>query len=103
MGQKLLYIGFVGIFTVSSNSLVHSLPETYKFKQDLTARKVFAKLFSKSGKLLYIGFVGVFTVSSDFVVHSLPGTYKFKQDLTARKVFCLLFSKKVSAYFFPKK
>ena len=50
MGQKLLYIGFVGIFPVSSNSLVHSLPETYKFKQDLTARKVFAKLFSKSGR-----------------------------------------------------
>ena len=62
----------------------------------MIARKVFAKLFSKSGKLLYIGFVEVFTASSDFIVHSLPETYKFKQDLTAGKVFCLLFFKKVS-------
>ncbi len=94
MGQKLLYIGFVEVFIITSDFIVHFLPETYKFKQDLTARKVFAKLFSKSGKLLYIGFVGVFTVLKDFVVHSLPGTFKFKQDLTPEKFFAYFFSKK---------
>ena len=91
VGQKLLYIGFVVVFIISSDFVVHTLPETYKFKQDLTARKVFAKLFSKSGKLLYIGFVEVFTASSDFIVQSLPGTNKFTLHMIAGKVFPYFF------------
>ena len=103
VGQKLLYIGFVGILPVSSDHVIQLLPGTYKhinLSKTLPPEKFFAyffskkyELFSKSGKLLYIGFVEVFTASSDFIVQSLPRTYKFTQHLAARKVFAKLFSK----------
>ncbi len=99
MGQKLLYIGFVGIFIVSSNSLVHFLPETYKFKQDLTARKVFAKLFSKSGKLLYIWICWSTYHIIKFCCLVSPQSIKTYFTPDRRKSFCQAFFKKLVLFF----
>ena len=62
--------GFVGVFTVSSDFIVHSLPGTFKFKQDLVARKVFCLLFFKK--------VSAYFFSKKYELFSKSGREKSK-------------------------